>query len=131
MFPGLRYSDAASAIEWLCNVLGFEKLLVVPGENGAINHAQLKLGSGIIMIGSENNNEFGIHIRPPHKMENINTQSPYIYIENIDEHYNHAKSTGADIVMDLREEEYGGKFYLVRDPEGHLWSFGSYDPEGQ
>lgn len=130
MIPGLRYSNAASAIEWLCTTLGFEKLLIVPGEDETIVHAQLKLGSGIIMVSSEINNEFGRHIKPPSKVENVNTQSPYIYIEDIDEHYLHAKSSGADIVIELREEEYGGKIYLVRDPEGHLWSFGSYDPLG-
>ncbi|NNK89502.1 MAG: glyoxalase, partial [Saprospiraceae bacterium] len=120
MFPGLRYSDATTAIEWLCNTLGFKKLLVVPDEKGTIVHAQLSLGTGIIMIGSESNNEYGLHVRPPYKLENINTQSPYIYIENIEAHYNHTKSSGADIVIELREEEYGGKHYLVRDPEGHL-----------
>ncbi len=128
MFPALKYQDAAAAIKWLCDVLGFQKKLVVPGENGFIAHAQLTLGSGMIMLGSENNNEFGLHVKPPKSLNNINTQVPYIYIDNIDEHYENALNSGADIVIALREEEYGGKHYLCRDPEGFLWSIGSYDP---
>ena len=50
--PGLHYRDAPAAIEWLCNVLGFERQLVVPGEDGTIAHAQLTLGNGMIMLGS-------------------------------------------------------------------------------
>lgn len=131
MFPGLRYKDAASAIEWLCNVLGFEKKLVVPGEDGSIVHAQLNLGSGIIMLGSVNENEYGKHVKPPSMVNNVNTQVAYIYIENIDAHYETAKAGGAEMVVELREEEYGGKYYLCRDPKGFLWSIGSYDPYGQ
>jgi len=39
-------------IEWLCRVSGFEKLLVVPLPDGSIAHAELKLGPGLIMLGS-------------------------------------------------------------------------------
>lgn len=52
VIPTLRYKDVAAAIEWLCNAFGFEKHLVMPGENGAIAHAQLVFGNGMIMLGS-------------------------------------------------------------------------------
>ena len=53
IIPGLRYADAPAAIEWLCEAFGFEATLVVPGEEeGAIAHAQLVLGNGMIMLGS-------------------------------------------------------------------------------
>jgi uncharacterized glyoxalase superfamily protein PhnB len=50
--PCLQYRDAPAAIEWLCRTFGFEKHLVVPGENGTILHAQLSFGNGMIMLGS-------------------------------------------------------------------------------
>ena len=52
IIPTLRYRDAPAAIDWLCKAFGFEALLVVPGENATIAHAQLTFGSGMIMLGS-------------------------------------------------------------------------------
>lgn len=57
--PSLRYRNAPAAIDWLCQTFGFEKQLVVPGENGAIAHAQLSFGNGMIMLGSASDSEFG------------------------------------------------------------------------
>lgn len=50
--PCIGYKDAATAIEWLCDAFGFQKHLIVPGENGIITHAELKLGNVMIMTGS-------------------------------------------------------------------------------
>ena len=54
VIPTMRYRDAPAAIDWLCGVLGFSRHLVVPGEDGAIAHAQLVVGDGMIMLGSAN-----------------------------------------------------------------------------
>ena len=59
IIPALRYRDAPAAIEWLCNVFGFAKHLVVPGPEGNIAHAQLTLGNGMVMLGSVQDDEFG------------------------------------------------------------------------
>ena len=63
IIPTIRYKDASAAIEWLCNVFGFEKHLVVPGENETIAHAQLNFGNAMIMLGSENDNEYGKFVK--------------------------------------------------------------------
>ena len=63
IIPTMRYKDAPTAIEWLCKAFGFEKHLVVPGENGTIAHAQLCFGNAMIMLGSENDNEYGKLLR--------------------------------------------------------------------
>ncbi len=39
-----------------------------------------------------------------------------------------AQAAGAEIVIDIKDEDYGGRGFTCRDPEGHVWSFGSYDP---
>ena len=57
-----------------------------------------------------------------------NTQSAYIIVDEIDAHYAHAKKSGAEIVMEIRDEDYGGRGYSCLDLEGNLWHFGSYDP---
>ena len=59
LIPTLRYRDAASAIGWLCTAFGFEKRLVVLGEDGTIAHAQLTFGNGMVMLGSARDDDFG------------------------------------------------------------------------
>lgn len=128
IIPTMRYKDAPTAIEWLCNAFGFEKHLVVPGENGTIAHAQLIFGNAMIMLGSENDNEYGKLLRTPKDLNGFNTQAPYIVVEEIDEHYQRAIAAGAKIVLDIKNEDYGGRGYSCLDPEEHIWNFGSYNP---
>ncbi len=124
----MRYKDAPKAIEWLCKAFGFEIHLVVQGENGTIAHAQLSFGNAMIMLGSENDNEYGNFLKTPKDLDGFNTQAPYIFVEEVDEHYRGAIAAGAEIVLDIKDEDYGGRGYSCQDPEGYLWNFGSYNP---
>ena len=127
IIPGLQYHDAPAAIDWLFSVFGFSEHLVVPGENGAIAHAQLVLGSDMIMLGSMPDDESDQRVRPP-SADGVNTQSAYVVVEEIDANYQHAKASGTEIVIEIADQEYGGRLYAALDPEGHLWHFGSYNP---
>ena len=98
IIPSILYKDATAAIEWLCTAFGFEKHLIVPGENGLIVHAQLTLGSIMIMTGSaQSKSEYSKLIRQPNKVGNFETPSPYIVLDekDIDAHYEKAKKHGA------------------------------------
>ena len=128
VIPGLRYIDAATAIDWLCRAFGFERHLIVPGDNETIDHAQLTFGNGMIMLGSVRSDEFGEMIKQPSDLDGAETQAPYIIVDDVDAHYECAKAAGASVVMEPEDQPYGGRLYTCRDPEGHLWSFGSYDP---
>ena len=128
IIPTMRYADAASAIEWLCRAFGFEESLVVPGDGGAIAHAQLKFGNGMIMLGSVRADEIGQMIKQPKDVGGAETQAPYIIVTNVDSHCEQAKSAGATVVMEPEDQPHGGRFYSCRDIEGHLWNFGTYDP---
>ena len=128
VIPTMRYNDATAAIEWLCEAFGFEKHLVVPGEDGTIVHAQLVFGNGMVMLGSARESEFDNLQKPPSALGSAVSQSPYIIVEDADKHYARAVAAGAEIVMEIRDEDYGGREYSCRDPEGHVWNFGSYDP---
>ncbi len=130
VIPTLRYQDALAAIEWLCEAFGFEKHLVVPGESGTIAHAQLVFGNGMIMLGSALDREFDKLQKPPNALGNVPSQSPYIILDDADKHYARAVAAGAEIVMDIKDEDHGGRGYSCRDPEGHIWNFGTYDPWG-
>ena len=87
IIPTLGYRDAAAAIEFLCNAFGFEKLLVVPGENGTIAHAQLTYGNVMIMLGSSRDDDFDKLQKPPGDVGGIGTQSPYVIVADADVHY--------------------------------------------
>ena len=128
IIPTMRYKDAPAAIEWLCNAFGFEKHLVVPGENETIAHAQLNFGNAMVMLGSEDDNEYGKFVKTPKDLNGINTQTSYIIVNAIDEHYSRAIAAGARIVLDIKDEDYGGRGYSCQDPEGYIWNFGSYNP---
>ncbi|MDE2802163.1 MAG: VOC family protein [Chloroflexota bacterium] len=127
IIPGMRYRDAPAAIDWLCDVLGFEPRLVVPNEDGTIAHAQLVLGDGMIMLGSSQGTQFDGIVGPP-SPEGTLTQSAYIVVEDVKSLYERVKAAGANIVMELEEQHYGGSLFAVRDPEGQLWNVGSYNP---
>jgi uncharacterized glyoxalase superfamily protein PhnB len=128
VIPALRYRDAPAAIEWLCRAFGFEKHLVVPGEQGKIAHAQLVFGNGMIMLGSGHGGAYDRLIRNPSEIGPAVTQAPYIIVADPDEHYRQARAAGAEMVMDIADQEHGGRAYTCRDPEGHIWNFGDYDP---
>jgi uncharacterized glyoxalase superfamily protein PhnB len=128
VIPTMRYEDGAAAIDWLCRAFGFEKHLVVPGERGTILHAQLSFGNGMIMLGSARDDDFGSLQKTPRQVGGIGTQSAYVIVDDADAHYARAVAAGAEIVMEIKDEEYGGRGYSCRDPQGHLWNFGTYDP---
>jgi uncharacterized glyoxalase superfamily protein PhnB len=127
IIPTLRYQDAPAAIDWLVKAFGLEKQLVIPNPDGTIAHAQLKFGPDFIMVGSSKEDILGM--KSPRELGGV-TQSIYIYLPSIDAHHARATAAGAEIVIALKDTEYGSREYSARDPEGHLWHFGTYLPEG-
>ena len=101
--------------------------MVVPGENGAIAHAQLDFGNGMIMLGSSGDDDFGRLVKSPRDLNGLSA-SPYVIVEDADAHYAQAVAAGAEIVFDVADQPHGGRQYTCRDLEGQLWNFGTYDP---
>ncbi len=127
IMPTMRYRDAPAAIEWLCSVLGFSKHAVYPGPNGTIGHAELTLGGGMIMLGSEKSDEYGRGFKSPGEL-GVETRSTYVIVEDADAVYARAQAAGAAVVRPLQNTDYGSREFTVKDPEGHSWSVGTYDP---
>lgn len=128
VIPTLRYRDAPAAIDWLCRAFGFEKHLVVPDERGGIAHAQLTFGNGMVMLSSVGDNEWNAHMAQPAEIGGRETQCCCLTVADCDAHHARAVAAGAEIIDPLSDKEYGGKGYGCRDPQGHLWWIGSYDP---
>lgn len=131
IIPCLRYADAPAAIDFLCTAFGFERHAVHADEADAkiVHHAQLVERGNMIMLAS---------IMPSEWVEKAglktvaeaggNTQAPYIVIDDVDAHAARARAAGAEIIAEPEDQDYGGRVYSARDPEGYVWSFGSYDP---
>ena len=129
VIPSLRYRDAHQAIEFLVRALGFAKQAVYDGPNGTVAHAQLTLGHGMVMLGSASNEgAWGDRMVQPDEIGGRETSAPYLVVPDAAAVYERAKAAGAEIVGELVEMDYGGKAFSCRDPEGHLWSVGEYDP---
>ncbi len=124
IIPILRYNDARAAIRWLCAAFGFSELFSVPETGPFVRHAQLKLGTNIIMLGS---------VRPDDGMVSPQTlgtatQALSVYVDDLDAHYEQARQAGAEITCQPMETDFGGRLYQARDVEGHSWTFGTYLP---
>jgi uncharacterized glyoxalase superfamily protein PhnB len=130
IIPGLRYQDAPKAIDWLCRAFGFERHLVVPGEGNSIAHAQLRFGNGMIMLGSagKHGGAYEDVVKPPAQAGGVSTLGLYVIVDDVDAHHARAVAAGAEIVLPVTDQDYGGRDYTCRDLEGNVWSFGSYDP---
>ncbi len=131
VIPAFRYQDAPAAIEWLCKVLGFTRHAVYEGAGGEINHAELALGGGMIMLGSMKDDEHGRRFKSPGELGGAETGSAYIVVPDADVVYARAQAAGATIVRALQDMPYGSREFAVQDPEGHTWSVGTYDPWAQ
>jgi uncharacterized glyoxalase superfamily protein PhnB len=126
----LFYTDATKAIDWLCAAFGFEVRIKVDGPNGHIMHSELTYGDAVIMAATAN------HDRPapwpkmssPSAIGGVNTQSLFLYVDDVDAHHDRAVAAGATVVMPPKVTDYGpehwaDKGYACLDPEGHLWYF--------
>jgi uncharacterized glyoxalase superfamily protein PhnB len=128
IYPAVRYQNARAAIEWLTSVLGCTENVVYPGEGDTIAHAQLEIAGNLFMLGSV---KPGDSVRGPSIAEAIGAAT-YIAFddpESVDALYQRVTTAGADITRELQDTDYGSREFSVRDPEGHMWSFGTYKPQ--
>lgn len=126
--PTLRYRDLPAALDWLCNAFGFERHVVVAGEDGAVRYAQLKFGDGLIMLAPVEDTAFDQLMLQPSDMGGAETQICYLFVDDAQAHYDRATAAGAEILFDIGDGRSAGRGYSCRDPEGHIWNFGTYDP---
>jgi uncharacterized glyoxalase superfamily protein PhnB len=129
--PALRYRNAPAAIDWLCQVLGFEKRVVYPGPKGSVGHAELTLGGGMIMLGTQKDDEHSRRFKSPEELGGMATAGVYVVVGDADAVYARAQAAGAPIVRPIQNTDYGSREFSVKDPEGHTWSVGTYDPWAQ
>ena len=126
IYPTLRCRDAEAMIRWLKDVVGFTEYAVHRSDDGVVQHAELAYGSSILMLGQSRDDEYG---RLVGELGGRRTNSLYVAVNDPDALHAKAKAAGASIEMELHNTDYGSRDFACRDPEGNLWSFGTYWPK--
>lgn len=133
IIPTLRYADAPGAIDFLCRAFAFERHAVYRSESdpGIVQHAQLLWEGRMVMISSVADTEYARAARMTTAADAGGpTMGLYLTVADVDAHAARARAAGAAIILEPTDQDYGGRGYSARDPEGNVWSFGSYDPWG-
>ena len=116
------YRNPSAALDWLEKAFGFKRQFVVTDGEGRVCHSEMRFGDSYLMICSE---WPGLPWTSPDSVDGRNTQSVHVQLhDGIDAHCEHALAAGAVVVRELADQFYGDRVYAVRDPEGHVWSFG-------
>jgi uncharacterized glyoxalase superfamily protein PhnB len=126
IWPTLTYSDARAAIAFLTEAFGFVERAVHARDDDAtvVEHAELRwpLGGGI-MLGTAGKDDSPFGRRLP------GNDSVYVVTDRPDELFDRAVAAGAEIIRKPEDADYGSRGFTVTDPEGNLWSFGTYEGE--
>ena len=120
VIPVVRYADPRAAITFLTEAFGFTSTMVVDGPDGSVAHAELTWASGMIMIGTAGESDLIPAL--------TGASVVYVVVDDPDAHHERAVAAGAEVVQELVDQDYGSREYTARDPEGNLWSFGTYRP---
>ena len=123
-YAALTYRDPDAILPWLEHAFGFRTLAAYRNADGRVIHAEMMFGDGVVMFGRASPERGWLS---PLDLPGVN-QTIYAYVAELDAHYARARDAGAAVVFELRDTEYGSREYSVKDPEGHLWSFGTYRP---
>jgi uncharacterized glyoxalase superfamily protein PhnB len=125
IIPTFRFRDAAAMIDWLQRAFGFTVLSkFMDGEK--VGHAELALGSSVVMCGSERDDAYGAMVGAAAPQGG---KSLYVAVDDVDAMFERASGAGATIEEGLTERDYGSREFICRDPEGNVWCFGTYRPQ--
>ena len=117
--PNLVYQDVEAAIAFLTNAFGCSERLRACGRDGRVNHAQLQIGAGDIIVGRA-----GGPFRPP-EPEGV-THIVHVCVDDVDAHWRRAQSAGAAILEAPHDMPFGERQYTARDLAGHWWTFSQH-----
>jgi len=125
VLPLIRYRDPRSAVAWLLEAFGFETRCLVSRVDGSFAYAHLAFGDNLIMVTPAPDAQPD---RPAPEPEKPAIDGRYFVVDDIEAHFARAKAGGAEILSEIAADDHGGRRYTCRDPDGHVWTFGTYDP---
>jgi uncharacterized glyoxalase superfamily protein PhnB len=121
--PHIFYDDVAAAIDWLVKAFGFEVRLRMTDKAGGVVHGELEVADSLVMLGLTAEHE---EWKSPQSIDGSITSRLFIFVDNVDAHYQRAMSAGAKIIDEPTDQFYGDRVYECVDPEGHHWKFAQH-----
>ena len=121
--PHLFYDDVATAIDWLVKAFGFEIRLRMTDKAGAVVHGEVELKDSLVMLGLAAEVEAW---ESPRTLGGRVSQRLYVFVDDVDAHYERALSAGAEIIREPADQYWGDRVYECIDPEGHRWKFAQH-----
>jgi uncharacterized glyoxalase superfamily protein PhnB len=120
--PHLICAGAAEALDFYVRAFGAEELSRMPGPDGQIMHASLRIGDSVIMLNDENP-EWGA-LGP--KALKGSPVTIHLYVDDADAFFERAVAAGAKVTMPLDDMFWGDRYGKLEDPFGHQWSVGTH-----
>ena len=114
----LVINGASKAIDWYKQALGAQELYRMPGPDGRLMHAEIKIGDSVVMLTDEMPEMGG---KGPLTVGGTPV-SLMIYCKDCDALFNRAVGAGASVRMPLEDAFWGDRWGMVTDPFGHVWS---------
>jgi len=121
--PHLFYDDVAAAIDWLVKAFGFEIRLRMTDKAGVVVHGEVELKDSLVMLGLAAEVEAW---ESPRTLGGRVSQRLYVFVDDVDAHYERALSAGAEIIREPADQYWGDRVYESIDPEGHRWKFAQH-----
>ena len=120
--PHLICAGAAEAIEFYRKAFDAVELTRMPGSDGKVMHASIRIGDSVIMLNDEMP-EWGSFGAKHFKGSPVTI---HLYVENADALFEQAVRAGAKVTMPLADAFWGDRYGKVEDPFGHQWSIGTH-----
>lgn len=123
--PHLVCARAAEAIDFYKRAFGAEELMRLPGADGRIMHAALRIGDSVVMMAEEfpEWNSFG-----PLALKGTPV-TIHLYVPDVDSAFKRAMDAGAETVMAVEDMFWGDRYGMLKDPFGHRWSIATRQRE--
>lgn len=127
LFPTMRCLDPEAMMRWLTEALGFREHFA-HRNGGIVEHAQMALGSSILMLGQSRDDAYGKMVGD---IDGRRTDALYLAVNDVDQVFEKVKASGSIIETEVKNTDYGSREFACRDPEGNLWSIGDYWPKAK
>ncbi|HEX6573203.1 MAG TPA: VOC family protein [Steroidobacteraceae bacterium] len=123
--PHLVCDGAGAAIDFYVKAFGATDQGRMPGPDGRLMHAQIRIGDSYVMLVDENR-QFGM-LGP--KSLNGSPVTIHLYVDNVDRSFERAVAAGAKSVMPPADMFWGDRYGVLEDPFGHRWSIATHQRE--
>ena len=115
--PYLSVKGAADAIEFYKKAFGAIEIMRLPGPDGTIGHAEIKIGNALVMLADESP-DYG-NLSP--KTLGGSPVRLHMYVEDVDAFFEKAIAAGAKVLIPIANQFYGDRSGRLEDPFGHVW----------